>query len=54
MNETITPIRRLIEEETHDITYLITEKHTIADIARWIDREGWTADIIYMLNDLEG
>lgn len=51
MPETKTPIERLVAEPSGDVSYLITEKHTVADIARWIIKEDYTDDILMFLND---
>ena len=51
MAEVKNEIERTIGETSGDVTYLITEKHTIADIARWIVKEDYTAEILMFLQD---
>lgn len=50
MSETKTGIERLVGETSGDVSYLVTEQHTIADIARWIIKEKYDDDILYFLN----
>lgn len=51
MAETKTVIERLVAESSGEVSYLVTEKHTIADIARWIIKENYTDDILMFLKD---
>lgn len=33
--------------------FVITEKHTIADVVRWMISEGWADEALYMLKEIE-
>lgn len=50
MAEIKTKIERMVGENTGRVSYLITEDHTIADIARWIIEENYTEEIMMFLN----
>lgn len=41
--------REIVERE--DGSVVIEEKHTLADIARWIIKNNWEDEILFLLNE---
>jgi len=51
MSEVINRIVSTSYDEDGDEQYLITGKHTIADIARWIVENNWHDEILFMIDE---
>ncbi len=51
MSEICTEIIAHLDEDGDEV-YSITEAHTINDIARWIEKNGWTDEVICFLLEL--
>lgn len=53
MSEVITtPI--ITHDANGDPSYTFTSAHTLADVARWIIKEGGRDDMLYLLQNLKG
>lgn len=53
MSEIITP-PGITHDASGDPIYIFTAKHTFADVARWIIKEGGREDMLYLLQNLKG
>ena len=53
MGEIKVPIEKMVAEPSGEVFYLITEKHSIADIARWCVEERYDDELLYLLNHKE-
>lgn len=53
MSEVITP-PVIMYDASGDPVYTFTSAHTLADVARWIIKEGAREDMLYLLQTLKG